>query len=108
MTVELHPVLLTHASGRFAEGVFSLDADIDEDLCRLSFRFVDGDYSACADDYFEAMCQIRQQLEVYGFQIACFGSSRNVYPSSMMRNMGTRGQQAYKLYLGVSAKLSDV
>jgi hypothetical protein len=107
MAIEQHPVQLVGLAGDCSQGVFILDEDEDEDLCRLTFQYPGGKVAAEASDYFEAMCQIRLELEKAGWRPVCFGSSRNVYPSGMCRDMGG-GLKAYKLQLGHPAKLADL
>jgi hypothetical protein len=46
-------------------------------------------------------------LEKENLLLHCYGASRNVYPSAMMRGMGT-GDKAYKLHMGQPAKQEDI
>jgi hypothetical protein len=71
-------------------------------LKTLKLRFIHGEVIGSALDYFEAMCQIRNTLEADGWRPLCYGSSRNVYPSGMARDMG-RGLKASKMELGRQA-----
>ena len=89
-------------------GVFLLDEHADDDFARLTLLFPGGEITADADDYFEAMCRIRERLEPTGLRPVCFGSSRNVYPSTMSRDSGSRGLKAYKLQLGRPARTRDL
>lgn len=57
--------------------------------------------------YFRALCAIREQLEVEGSLLECFGASKDVYPSPMIESMGY-GEKAYKLTLGRAALKSDL
>lgn len=57
--------------------------------------------------FFDALCDIRKELEKNGLRIICYGASRNVYPSPMIRSMGT-GEKAYKLTMGKQALNEDL
>jgi hypothetical protein len=59
---------------------------------------VDGE----ADDFFEAFCRVREALQPHGLMPLCYGASRNVYPSSMARDMGN-GLKVYKMRMGQTA-----
>lgn len=65
------------------------------------------EYSASSSDFFDALCFVRQELEKEGVMINCYGSSKNVYPSGMGRDMGA-GLQAYKLELGRRAEMEHL
>jgi hypothetical protein len=107
MAVEQHPVQLVGSGAECSQGVFALDEEGDGDLCRLTFRYPGGELTAEASDYFEAMCRIRLDLDKAGWRPACYGASRNVYPSGMCRDMG-RGLKAYRVRLGHHPKLDDL
>jgi hypothetical protein len=84
-----------------------LSYDEDSELCILSFTYRDLAISVQASDYFEALCQIRLQLEAQQIQLLCYGASKNVYPSGMARDMG-QGRRAYKLTMGKQATMADL
>ena|ERR1700722_18017718 len=107
MATEHYPVPLVSQTKGKVEGVFVLDEDEDADDVSLTLRYPSGEITGKAFDYFEAMCQIRDQLEVSGWRPVCYGSSRNVYPSGMCRDMG-QGLKAYKMQLGQRAALADL
>jgi hypothetical protein len=107
MAADQYHVRLVSHSGEGSQGVFILDEDGETDQCRLTLQYPGGEISAQAFDYFEAMCQIRKELETKGWRPVCFGSRRNVYPSNMCRDMG-RGLKAYKMELGRRATLTDL
>lgn len=107
MASERHLVHLRNQVNAEAAGVFSLDEDEDGDHVTLKFKYIQGEIAAKDLDFFAAMCQIRKELEVEGWRPICYGSSRNVYPSGMCRDMG-RGLQAYKLQLGRRAVTADL
>lgn len=75
--------------------------------CRLLCRFRGKELTAIADDFFEALCLIRLQLEKEGLGLLCYGSSLNVYPSRMAREMGA-GLKAYKMTMGRRTSMSDL
>src|SRR5262249_20140780 len=62
---------------------------------------------AQASDYFEALCQVRQELERERLIPFCYGASLNVYPSGMARDMGA-GLKAYRLTMGKQARSQDL
>lgn len=51
-----------------------------------------------SNDLFDCLCELRVILEEDGKQILCQGSRRNVYPSSMSREM-SGGRVAYEHHL---------
>jgi hypothetical protein len=57
------------------------------------------------DDFFAALAALRTQLEAEGLLLACFGCSRNVYPSPMDRDSASA--RAYRLTLGRQAVEKD-
>ncbi|MCP3462286.1 MULTISPECIES: hypothetical protein [unclassified Bradyrhizobium] len=77
------------------------------DTCRLSCTYRGRKIEANADDFFEALCLIRRQLEPEGFIPFCYGASLNVYPSGMARDMG-RGLKAYRLTKGAHVHMTDL
>ncbi len=58
-------------------------------------------------DFFEALRQLRLDLEKSGALLCCFGASENVYPSGMQRDMGP-AVGAYKMTLGAQALRRDI
>jgi hypothetical protein len=108
MAIETYQVQLVGPNGAVSQGDFTLDADTDDDECQLSLQYPGGELRAVACDYFEALCQIRHELEEIGQRPVCYGSSRHVYPSGMSRGMGARGLKAYRLHLGQQAKNADL
>jgi len=55
-----------------------------------------GKAEARADDAFEALCLIREELEPFGWQIGVAGAQANVWPSGMARDQGG-GLRAYRM-----------
>src|SRR5262245_19229026 len=75
--------------------------------CRIDLSYRGRAISAEAADYFEALCDIRRQLEKERLIPFCYGASLNVYPSGMARDMGA-GRKAYKLTFGKHARPGDL
>jgi hypothetical protein len=95
---------------RFTDGTIQnaqLSYDEDSERCFLALLLHQTPFSAEATDYFEALAQIRVQLERNQIQLLCYGASRCVYPSGMGRDMG-QGLRAYKLKLGQYARTIDL
>ena len=57
------------------------------------------------DDFFDALLQLRAQLESEGLLLGCYGSSRNVYPSGMDRNSSS--SKAYRSRVGKQSGADD-
>ncbi|MEJ1923477.1 MULTISPECIES: hypothetical protein [unclassified Microbacterium] len=55
-----------------------------------------GTMQVSADDAFEALCLIREELEPLGWHIGVAGALPNVWPSGMARDQGG-GLRAYRL-----------
>ena len=55
-----------------------------------------GTAEARADDAFEALCLIREELEPFGWSIGVAGAQADVWPSGMARDQGG-GLRAYRL-----------
>lgn len=100
-----HSVKLATAAGPIVEGVFLLDKS--SRTCRLTLQWGNEELSIEAPDFFEALCLIRVQLEPRGLRPVCYGSSRNVWPSGMARDMG-RGLKAYRTRIAERASRSDL
>jgi hypothetical protein len=60
-----------------------------------------------ADDMFEALVCIREQLEPQGWFVAVQGSRRDVYPTAMQREMAG-GLNVQVMRMGEQARLGDV
>lgn len=105
MNNEQYTVPVIIPDGQRAEGVFSLNAEGQN--VRLSLEFLGRKLTATASDYFEAMVGIRRELERDDIFLNCYGSSKNVYPSGMGRDMG-KGLKAYRMTLGKRARMVDL
>lgn len=68
-------------------------------LCRLVCEYRGRVVSTEALDYFDALCNVRLELEKEGLIPFCYGASINVFPSPMARQMG-KGKSAYKMEMG--------
>lgn len=55
-----------------------------------------GTAEARADDAFEALCLIREELEPFGWRIGVAGAQADVWPSGMSRDQGG-GLRAYRM-----------
>lgn len=60
-----------------------------------------------ADNFFEALIEIRKKLEKKKIKLLCKGCCKNVYPSAMILNMGS-GRKAYSLTIGEPARLDSL
>lgn len=103
--MEEYSISLVASDGGIRHGVFQFDDDADD--CTLSLTVDDRKYSASADDYFEALCDIRDQLEEIGLRRNCYGAHVAAYPSGMSRGM-RYGLKIYKLTLGQPGCASDL
>ncbi|WP_406642526.1 hypothetical protein [Amycolatopsis sp. WGS_07] len=63
--------------------------------------------SGAAGDMFEALVEIRRQVEPKGWLMAIQGSRLDAYPSGMARDMGG-GEKIYVLRPGQPALLADL
>ena len=52
--------------------------------------------SASADDAFEALCRLREEIEPRGWRVGVIGAQPDVWPSGMAREQGG-GVKAYRL-----------
>ncbi|MCV3209338.1 hypothetical protein OHD62_23305 [Mesorhizobium sp. YC-39] len=75
--------------------------------CRLTCSYRNKVIEAEEDDYFEALFQIRQQLEVDGLLPFCYGASANVYPEGMVMEM-SRGLTVCKVKMGQPPQRTDL
>ena len=65
-----------------------------------------GSVEARADDAFEALCLVREQLEPAGWRLGVAGAQVDVWPSGMARDQGG-GLRAYRLTDTVAGPLVD-
>ena len=65
-----------------------------------------GSVEARADDAFEALCRVREQLEPAGWRLGVAGAQVDVWPSGMARDQGG-GLRAYRLTDTVAGPIVD-
>lgn len=65
----------------------------------------DTEYTETGNDVFSCFCKIRNHF--FDFVFMCKGAKRNVYPSSMFRDM-SGGMAAYELHEGKHSKREDL
>ena len=70
---------------------------------RLHCVFLEKPYYGEGSDYFEALQILRKRFEKNQIKLLCEGAKKEVWPSSMSREMGG-GIKAYKCYMGQPAK----
>ena len=109
MSTESISIKVKLSDGSFAEGCFTLHDQIpcSPDDVQLDIVFFDRKESVVAQDFFEALVQLRKRLEPENIWLFCNGTAENVYPSAMARSMAS-GLEAYKLTLGKQAKTQDL
>lgn len=78
----------------------------DEEFCVIEILNNDGNVKYEADSFFEALTELRNELEKLGGIIQCNGSDKYVFPSPLQMSMG--GEKAYHLELGKPASLKNV
>lgn len=83
------------------------DGGFSHRVCKIAIRYNGDEAVAEGPDFFDTFCCIRKELTLRGLVAKCYGSSRNVYPSGMCRDMGD-GLRAYRLRLGHSAWRADL
>ena len=93
--------------GVIVRATISLHPGCDGHQVELSMQIEEERFSAIAHDYFEAFCLVRRQLEARGWLVLCNGSSRNVFPSPMSRDMGG-GVMAFVLTIGEPASMENL
>jgi len=98
--------MLRRSDGSKCPATFIWDED-EFPRCTLILRYEEGEIVAVEDDYFEAMCTIRKQLEPDGIVPVCYGASRNCFPSAMSRDMG-QGILVYNMTMGIHATREDL
>jgi hypothetical protein len=103
-----HTISLADSSGNVRAATLTCEArDWNEGgfsrrTCVIKLRCDALEVEGEASDFFDAFCRVRERLEPLGLKPLCYGASRNVFPSSMARDMG-EGLKAYKMRLGQPA-----
>jgi hypothetical protein len=77
------------------------------DLCVLTCSYRGKQIEASEQDFFEALCKVRSEMEAEGLIPFCYGASLNVYPSAMSRQMSA-GRAAYRMTSGKQATKQDL
>jgi hypothetical protein len=100
---------IVSSDGRIINGEFALweESPENQDQVRLDLHIANEVITAVADTFFDALSELRGQLEHRGLRPKCFGACRDVFPSPMIRSMGS-GELAYRLKLGCQAKMADL
>jgi len=92
--IETHAATLIRPGGRIELAEFILEYD--PPPVRLTLRRWGGTITRTARDFFDALREIRLELEKENILVHCYGGSRNVFPTGMQRTAGL-GKQAYRL-----------
>jgi hypothetical protein len=88
------------------EATYSTENNFSRRDCRIKLNFRDCQITATDRDFFEALCRLREQLAELGLVPMCYGASRNVFPSGMMRDMAN-GLTAYRMEMGRRGRRGD-
>lgn len=83
------------------------EAPDDKDMVLLKLTIDEKKISCKSANFFDALLDLRKELEKTDIIIMCNGAAENVYPSPMQQSMGS-GRVAYKQFLGQKAKIADV
>lgn len=78
-----------------------------DDSCEIWFEWGGVEMRFVAEDYFEAYKKVRIFFEKQGLIVALNCSRVNLYPSSVLRDMG-KARKAYLLSMGVSVGRHDI
>lgn len=78
-----------------------------DDLMKIEFSMNDISLIKTDKTYFEALIQLRMDLEKLDIKLLCKGCAKNVYPSGMILNMG-EGRKAYTLIKNQQAKMDSL
>lgn len=106
---EIHEVPILEPGGAVGRGILEAweEAPDDGDRVLLRLRFGDAEWTSRADDFFTALASLRTDFESDGSRLLIYGASKDVYPSPMIRSMGS-GSKAYRLKPGEQAKTADL
>ena len=75
--------------------------------CLLQLRLGTSQFSGEGPDYFEALCEVRRQLEAQGLLLRSYGGSRNLVLSGMCRDVGA-GLSGYRVSAGKRPVRADL
>lgn len=80
--------------------------DLDEGVF-LELRVLGRTFRTTGRNYWEALIDLRTQLEPHRLVLHCYGVLKSVYPSGMALSMGD-GEKAYMLTMGRAARAADL
>ena len=103
--MEYYKVILVSATRSPQIGAIRLHCDSEDSLIELSFN--GNAISGTGNDFFDAFCHIRQQLEPLGLLPQCYAAHLRAFPSGMSRSMGG-GVRLYRLTLCKQALIDDL
>ncbi len=75
--------------------------------CHLLMTCEEWTLESTAEDWFDAFCAVRRDLETRELLPACYGAHLHAFPSGMSRSMGG-GRQLYRLTIGKQARMNDL
>jgi hypothetical protein len=105
MAIKRTVFLIGGGTGGDEEAVFTLHAD--DTVCSLTCSYRGKVIKAEEEDFFEALFQIRQDLEVDGLLPFCYGASAYVFPENTVITE-SRGLMAVKVKMGEHPQRGDV
>lgn len=109
----VHTIRLVHSSRNLRSATLNCEArywsegGFSRRTCVIKLRSESDEVEGEGSDFFNAFCRVREKLEPLGLKPLCYGASRNVFPSNMVRDMGD-GLKAYKMRMGQPATLADL
>jgi ADP-ribosylglycohydrolase len=99
-----YEVAILNEQGQSITGHFGLR---NASSLKLTLKYDDDQLTAIANDFFEALCDIRLDLEARGLRLHCYGASKNVYATGHQRDGGL-GLGAFKFTLGQQPTIADL
>ncbi len=105
--IKIVSLLINKTRNVSGELVLFDESPVDAEMVCLELSYEGYTITSQSENYFTALQQLRVKLEEQNTQIMCNGAVINIYPSRMQLSMGV-GRSAYKLHLGVPAKIADV
>ncbi|MBR1281033.1 hypothetical protein JQ597_03165 [Bradyrhizobium sp. AUGA SZCCT0177] len=101
-------VVLADGSRRSARVTADEILEVDKEIYRVFFeQGAETKVAESEEDFFEALKNLRHDLEKTGALLHCFGASENVYPSGMQKSMGP-AILAYRMHIGSPALRKDI
>jgi hypothetical protein len=105
MDIQRKVFLIGGGTGGDEQAVFTLHDN--GTVCSLTCGYRGKVIKAQEEDFFEALFQIRQGLEVDGLLPFCYGASAYVFPENTVMNM-SRGLMACKVKMGQHPQKTDL